>query len=176
MRAMIFRVWWKSREQANTLGEENPSSKTPETLSLVDIELHPRRFCLQHKNHLESTPIPAKVSIVHKLTGWIFFLIDQLLHFPCMLVCLDSIHTLEIITRILCEVVNRERLYGTTAFPCMLVCWDFIDTLEIITRILCEVVNRERLCNTACMLVCWDSVALWRFFFMRSSHALYVKW
>jgi len=48
-------------------------SKTPETLSLVDIELHPRRSCLQHENHLESTPIPAKVGIVHKLTGWFSF-------------------------------------------------------------------------------------------------------
>ena len=35
--------------------------------------------------------------------------------FPCMLVCWDFIYTLEIITRILREVVNREKLYGTNA-------------------------------------------------------------
>ena len=34
----------------------------------------------------------------------------------CKLVCSDSVHTLEIITRILSEVVNRERLCGTNAF------------------------------------------------------------
>ena len=34
----------------------------------------------------------------------------------CMLVCLDSVHTLEIIARILSEVVNRERSCGTNAF------------------------------------------------------------
>ena len=33
-----------------------------------------------------------------------------------MLVCLDSVYTLEIITRTLREVVNRERLCGTSAF------------------------------------------------------------
>ena len=33
-----------------------------------------------------------------------------------MLGCLDSVHTLEIIDRILSKVVNRERLYGTSAF------------------------------------------------------------
>ena len=63
-----------------------------------------------------------------------------------MLVCLDSVHSLEIIERILREVVNRERL---CSFTCMLVCWDFICTLEIIERILREVVNRERLCGTS---------------------------
>ena len=35
---------------------------------------------------------------------------------PCILVCLGFIHTLEIITRILREVVNRERLCDTNAF------------------------------------------------------------
>jgi hypothetical protein len=39
-------------------------------LSLVDIELYPRRSCLQHENRPESTPIPAEIGIVHKLTGW----------------------------------------------------------------------------------------------------------
>ena len=34
----------------------------------------------------------------------------------CMLVCLGFIHTLEIISRILSEVVNRDRLCGTNAF------------------------------------------------------------
>ena len=34
----------------------------------------------------------------------------------CMLVCLDSVYTLEIIARTLREVVNRERLCGTSAF------------------------------------------------------------
>ena len=34
----------------------------------------------------------------------------------CMLVCWDFIDTLEIITRILREVVNRERLRDTIAF------------------------------------------------------------
>ena len=85
-----------------------------------------------------------------------------------MLVCWDSIHTLEIITRILREVVNRERLYGTNAFyfgrfrnlwvvflyvlhnqystlyACMR---GFRRTLEIIARTLREVVNRVRLCG-----------------------------
>ena len=56
-------------------GWYNPSSKTPETLSLVDIELY-----------------------------------------PCSLVRWDFVHTLEIIARILSEVVNRERLCGTNAF------------------------------------------------------------
>ena len=36
--------------------------------------------------------------------------------YACMLVCLDSVCTLEIITRTLREVVNRERLCGTSAF------------------------------------------------------------
>ena len=89
----------------------------------------------------------------------------------CMLVCWDSVYTLEIITRTLREVVNRERLCGTSAFYfggfrnfwgcqtpcrsndtiylcCMLVCLDSVYTLEIITRTLREVVNRERLCGT----------------------------
>ena len=34
----------------------------------------------------------------------------------CMLVCVDSVYTLEIIAHILREVVNRERLCG----PCLL--------------------------------------------------------
>ena len=34
----------------------------------------------------------------------------SLLRDPCMLVCLGFIHTLEIITRILIEVVNREKI------------------------------------------------------------------
>ena len=34
----------------------------------------------------------------------------------CMLVCLDSVHTLEIISRILSQVVNRERLCSTSVF------------------------------------------------------------
>ena len=46
------------------------ASKTPETLPLVEIELYPRRSCFQHENRPESTPIPAKVGIVHRLTGW----------------------------------------------------------------------------------------------------------
>ena len=36
--------------------------------------------------------------------------------YACMLVCLGFIHTLEIVARILSEVVNRERLCGTNAF------------------------------------------------------------
>ena len=40
----------------------------------------------------------------------------------CMLVCWDFIDTLEIITRILREVVNRERLWDTNAFVCLFVC------------------------------------------------------
>ena len=44
----------------------------------------------------------------------------------CMLVCLDSVYTLEIIACILREVVNRERLCGTNAFDCSLVHWNFI--------------------------------------------------
>ena len=36
--------------------------------------------------------------------------------FACMLVCLDSVYTLDIITRPLREVVNRERLCCTSAF------------------------------------------------------------
>ena len=76
-----------------------------------------------------------------------------------MLVCWDFIDTLEIITRILREVVNRERLCDTNAFyfghfrnlwGCGLVGWlrELRRTLEIIARILREVVNRERLCGT----------------------------
>ena len=34
----------------------------------------------------------------------------------CMLACLGFIHTLEIIARMLSEVVNRDRLYGTNVF------------------------------------------------------------
>jgi len=49
------------------------NKQTNEMLSLVEIELYPRQSCLQHENHLESTPIPAKVGIVHKLTGWFSF-------------------------------------------------------------------------------------------------------
>ena len=81
-----------------------------------------------------------------------------------MLGCLGFIHTLEIITRMLSEVVNRER------FACSLVCWDFVHTLKIITRTLSEVVNRERLCGTNALilvasaifdlLVRWDFIAL----------------
>ena len=48
----------------------------------------------------------------------------------CMLVCRDFICTLEIITRTLCKVVNRERLCDTNAFyfshfrfVCLFVCW-----------------------------------------------------
>ena len=37
----------------------------------------------------------------------------------CMLVCWDFIYTLEIIARILREVVNRERLCGTNAQACL---------------------------------------------------------
>ena len=37
----------------------------------------------------------------------------------CMLVCWDFIHTLEIIVRILREVVNRERLCVTNAQACL---------------------------------------------------------
>ena len=86
----------------------------------------------------------------------------------CMLVCLDFIHTLEIIARMLSEVVNRERLCDTSViwwvasaifggsnplqkyrhnrlFACSL---EFHRTLKIIARTLSEVVNRERLCGT----------------------------
>ena len=35
------------------------------------------------------------------------------LQYACKLVCLDSVHTLEIIARILSEVVNRDRLCCT---------------------------------------------------------------
>ena len=92
--------------------------------------------------------------------------------------CIDCV--LEIITRILREVVNRERLYGTRAFyfsgspslcslyACML---GFYHTLEIIARTLREVVNRERLCGTiafylfVCLFVCLDKT---RTFILRS--------
>ena len=59
-------------------------------------------------------------------------------------------HTLEIITRTLCEVVNRVRLCGhhtrrrSRLFACLR---GFSRTLEIITRTLREVVNRVRLCG-----------------------------
>ena len=57
------------------LSEFNPSSKPPETISLVDIELHPRQSCLQHENRPEGTPIPAKVGIVHKVSLYIFYVV-----------------------------------------------------------------------------------------------------
>jgi len=44
------------------------------------------------------------------------FCLFVLLIKPCMLVCLDSVYTLEIITRTLREVVNRERLCGVALF------------------------------------------------------------
>jgi len=60
-----------------------------------------------------------------------------------MLVCFDSVHTLDIITHILRGVVNREKLCGTNAFytqtSCMLVrlfAGNYIYTLEIVVRIL----------------------------------------
>ena len=46
---------------------------TPRTLPLVSFELYPRRSCLQHENHPENTPSPAKVGIVYKLTSWFSF-------------------------------------------------------------------------------------------------------
>ena len=69
-----------------------------------------------------------------------------------MLVCGDFIYTLEIITGILREVVNRERLCGTNAqsnLVASLVAWlrELRRTLEIIPRTLHEVVNRVRLCG-----------------------------
>ena len=41
----------------------------------------------------------------------------------CLYAALGFIHTLEIIARILSEVVNRERLCGTNAFVCLFVCF-----------------------------------------------------
>ena len=78
-----------------------------------------------------------------------------------MLVCLGFIHTLEIITRMVSEVVNRERLCGTNVFcsagfrkvgslrpleevPTQssfvwLFAGNFVYTLEIVARILSPV-------------------------------------
>ena len=64
----------------------------------------------------------------------------------CMLVCWDFIYTLEIITRTLREVVNRERLCSTNSFyfgcfrnlrglVCLFVCW--YKTRKSILRSLC---------------------------------------
>ena len=68
-----------------------------------------------------------------------FGLLDQTGLYACMLVCGDFIYTLDIIARILREVVNRERLCGTNAQACPLLdAWmrEFIYTLEIVVRIL----------------------------------------
>ena len=50
-----------------------------------------------------------------------------------MLVCWGFIYTLEIITRTFCEVVNRERLCGTSTFFCLFVC--FIDKTKTVKRL-----------------------------------------
>jgi len=52
-----------------------------------------------------------------------------------MLVCLGFIHTLEIITRILSEVVNRERLCGTnTCSARFRNFWGFKPLEEVLTQ------------------------------------------